>query len=234
VSSTAIVQLQKKEEAKFICSACGADRCCDCHAPAIPKAQQAIEALKANPEKSNHAIAKEIGADKVTVDRARKKLEATGDMSPVTERVGLDNTTRKVPSSKPEPEPEIAPAVSYLDKPWQAVDPNEGEAAELEEDTWPPDDWPTITKVEVEAVLKKIIGWRFLYPPFNDARMPYIKDGDVEFCDLVEEATDALRILSYPSESWDEAVDAKIEARREAERKAQAEAKAAKKKRLAA
>ena len=64
--------------------------------------------------------------------------------------------------------------------------------------------------------------------------MPYIKDGDVELCDLVEEATDALRILSYPSESWDEAVDAKIEARREAERKAQAEAKAAKKKRLAA
>jgi len=35
--SAEIVQFQKKQEAKFICSACGADRGCDCNAPAVEK-----------------------------------------------------------------------------------------------------------------------------------------------------------------------------------------------------
>jgi hypothetical protein len=42
-AQAAIVQLQKKEEAKFICSACGADRGCDCNAPAIEKLAQKQE-----------------------------------------------------------------------------------------------------------------------------------------------------------------------------------------------
>jgi hypothetical protein len=45
--------------------ACGTDRVSNCNAPAIPKAQRAIEALKANPEKSNRAIAAEIGASDI-------------------------------------------------------------------------------------------------------------------------------------------------------------------------
>jgi hypothetical protein len=38
-----IVQFQKKEEAKFICSACGADRSCNWNAPAIEKLVQKQE-----------------------------------------------------------------------------------------------------------------------------------------------------------------------------------------------
>lgn len=33
----AIVQLQKKQETRFLCSACGADRGCDCNAPALER-----------------------------------------------------------------------------------------------------------------------------------------------------------------------------------------------------
>jgi hypothetical protein len=35
--SAAIIQFQKKQEARFLCSACGADRGCDCNAPAVEK-----------------------------------------------------------------------------------------------------------------------------------------------------------------------------------------------------
>jgi DNA-binding MarR family transcriptional regulator len=52
---------------------------------------RAAEAIAANPEKSNRQIADEIGADKVIVDRARKKLESTGgDMSPPASVTGKD------------------------------------------------------------------------------------------------------------------------------------------------
>jgi hypothetical protein len=37
MSTAAIIQLQKKQDAKFICSACGADRGCNCNAPALEK-----------------------------------------------------------------------------------------------------------------------------------------------------------------------------------------------------
>jgi hypothetical protein len=39
----AIVQFQKKQEAKFICSACGADRGCNCNAPAVEKLAEKLE-----------------------------------------------------------------------------------------------------------------------------------------------------------------------------------------------
>lgn len=35
--SAEVIQFQKKQEAKFICSACGGDRACDCNAPAVEK-----------------------------------------------------------------------------------------------------------------------------------------------------------------------------------------------------
>jgi hypothetical protein len=35
--TAAIVQLQKKQESEFVCSACGADRACDCNAPALER-----------------------------------------------------------------------------------------------------------------------------------------------------------------------------------------------------
>jgi hypothetical protein len=65
---------------------------------------RAAEAIKANPEKSNRAIADEIGADEKEVRRQRAKLGA--DMSAVDERIGLDGKTRKQPAKKPEVEEE--------------------------------------------------------------------------------------------------------------------------------
>jgi hypothetical protein len=38
-----IVQFKKSEEAKFICSACGADRGCNCNAPAVEKLATKLE-----------------------------------------------------------------------------------------------------------------------------------------------------------------------------------------------
>jgi hypothetical protein len=59
----------------------------------MPKSVRAAEAVAANPEKSDRAIAAEIGVDHKTVSKARK---ATGDHSPV-ERVGLDGKVRRLP-----------------------------------------------------------------------------------------------------------------------------------------
>jgi hypothetical protein len=111
----AIELRQEKKEAKFTCSACGADRVCNCNAPAIPKAQKAIEALKADPEKSNSAIAAEVGASHTTVQKATKEVEATGNHLPV-ERTGLDGKTRKIPEKKTEDDEDVVQAICKLRK----------------------------------------------------------------------------------------------------------------------
>jgi DNA-binding MarR family transcriptional regulator len=67
-----------------------------------PKAVRAAEAIAANPEKSNRQIADEIGADKVIVDRARKKLESAGDVSPPETVTGKDG--KQYPTKRPEAE----------------------------------------------------------------------------------------------------------------------------------
>lgn len=81
---------------RMVCTACGseANASCNCGKPYVPAKQRAAEAIKANPQKSNRAIADEIGVSKDTV---RKVRETTGDQSPV-ERVGLDGKTRKMPT----------------------------------------------------------------------------------------------------------------------------------------
>lgn len=56
--SAEIVQLEKKQEAKFICSACGADRACDCNAPAV-------EREAARRELNRHATPRQTLADVV-------------------------------------------------------------------------------------------------------------------------------------------------------------------------
>jgi hypothetical protein len=43
MATAEIIQIQKKLEAQFICSACGADRGCNCNAPAIERALAAQE-----------------------------------------------------------------------------------------------------------------------------------------------------------------------------------------------
>jgi hypothetical protein len=80
----------------MVCTGCGAEAnaSCNCGKPYEPKAVRAAEAVKATPEKSDRAIAAEIGVDHKTVGAARKEL--TGENSPV-ERIGLDGKTRKMP-----------------------------------------------------------------------------------------------------------------------------------------
>jgi hypothetical protein len=83
------------------CSACGAtaDASCDCGASYLPAGQRAAEAVAANPEKSNRAIAAEIGVDHKTVGSARR---SGGDHSPPEEkrRIGQDGKSYPAKSTK--------------------------------------------------------------------------------------------------------------------------------------
>jgi hypothetical protein len=85
--------------AKICCSACGvsADAACDCGAPYLPVGQRAAEAIARNPEKSDRAIAAEIGVGNKTVSRARR----TVSRDTVAARVGLDGKARRTRPGRP-------------------------------------------------------------------------------------------------------------------------------------
>ena len=86
---------------RLACSACGAEAnaSCNCGKPYVPKLQRAADAVAEHPEKSNRAIADEIGVDEKTVRQARA---STADHSAVEEpRTGKDGKTRKLPSYRP-------------------------------------------------------------------------------------------------------------------------------------
>jgi hypothetical protein len=101
---------------RMVCSGCGAEAnvSCNCGVAYMPKAVRAAEAIKANPEKSNRAIAAETGADEKEVRRQRAKLEeTTADMSAVQKRTGLDGKTRSVRKRIPPVDPSsIDPATN--------------------------------------------------------------------------------------------------------------------------
>jgi hypothetical protein len=83
---------------RLICAGCGAETnaTCNCGMEYRPKAARAREAIEATPEKSNRAIAEEIGVDEKTVRKAR----STADQPAVQERTGLDGKTRKMPKHR--------------------------------------------------------------------------------------------------------------------------------------
>jgi hypothetical protein len=92
------------------CSHCGAGAtaACECGAPYVPAGKRAEEAVAANPEKSDRAIAAAIGVSHTTVQKARK---ATGNKLPVDEkRTGKDGKQRKLP--EPTREGAVAAVVS--------------------------------------------------------------------------------------------------------------------------
>src|SRR6478736_6101428 len=64
---------------RLVCNSCGAEAVasCNCGVDYKPKSVRAADAVKANPEKSDRAIAKEIGVSQPTVSKARKEVEAT-------------------------------------------------------------------------------------------------------------------------------------------------------------
>lgn len=78
----------------WMCSACGVDAGCNCGAPLMSKAQRAKEAIEANPQKSNRAIAEDAGVSYETVRRARTDTDVSVDDEP---RVGLDGKQRRMP-----------------------------------------------------------------------------------------------------------------------------------------
>jgi hypothetical protein len=88
------------------CVTCGAEAnaACTCGKPYLPRLR-AAEAVAAHPEKSNRAIADEIGVSEPTVRRAR---EATASGDAVDEaRTGRDGRTRRHPRYDPGPKPII-------------------------------------------------------------------------------------------------------------------------------
>ena len=86
---------------RLACSACGAEAnaSCNCGKPYSPR-ERAAEVVAAHPEKSNRAIADEIGASEATVRRAR---DATASGDAVAEpRIGRDGKARRLPSYNPD------------------------------------------------------------------------------------------------------------------------------------
>lgn len=81
---------------RMACTSCGveANASCNCGVAYAPKIVRATEAIKANPQKSNRAIAEEIGADEKTVRKARADQSA-----PVGDCVGRDG--KSYPSTQP-------------------------------------------------------------------------------------------------------------------------------------
>jgi hypothetical protein len=63
---------------RMICTGCGAEAnaSCNCGVSYIPKAVRAREAVAASPEKSNRALADELGVDEKTVRKARANQSA--------------------------------------------------------------------------------------------------------------------------------------------------------------
>jgi hypothetical protein len=83
------------------CSRCGASAevSCNCGVAYVPVRERARKFVEANPEKSDRAIAKEIGVSDRTVNRARKNSTATF-VAVDAPRVGRDGKVRRLPSKK--------------------------------------------------------------------------------------------------------------------------------------
>jgi hypothetical protein len=82
---------------RMVCTGCGAEAnaSCNCGKAYLPKAVRAAEAVAAHPEKSDRAIAADIGVSQPTVSKARK--ETTDNNLSVERRIGLDGKTRRMP-----------------------------------------------------------------------------------------------------------------------------------------
>ena len=81
---------------RMVCTGCGAEAnaSCNCGKPYVPKAVRAAEALKENPEKSDRAIAADIGVAPNTVKTARDQLRSTAQLGDGP-RVGQDGRVRQ-------------------------------------------------------------------------------------------------------------------------------------------
>ena len=71
------------------------DASCNCGAPLMSKAQRAAEAIAANPQKSNRALAEEAGVSEGTVRTARRTTPQ-GYAVADEPRVGIDGKQRRM------------------------------------------------------------------------------------------------------------------------------------------
>jgi hypothetical protein len=99
---------------QMTCTGCGAEAnaSCNCGKPYVPKKQRAADAIKANPQKSDRAIAADLGINQSTVSRARSE---SGDASASPEREGRDGKIYHLPARNddeddPDIEADIEPA----------------------------------------------------------------------------------------------------------------------------
>jgi hypothetical protein len=112
VSASVITMPRPAAAARQIgCWSCGAttDAACDCGVAYVPAGQRAADAVAANPEKTDRAIAAEIGVDHKTVGAARKLV---GEHSPPEKRVGKDGKRYK---AKPAKRLKAARPFDYID-----------------------------------------------------------------------------------------------------------------------
>jgi hypothetical protein len=106
-----VVPLRKSSSSRLQCSVCGMEASCDCGAPYVMPGERAAAAVAKNPEKSDRAIATDLGVSTPTVSRARKSSTVTNVT--VEPRTGKDGRTRKMPTQRNDPQrgstTEIAP-----------------------------------------------------------------------------------------------------------------------------
>jgi hypothetical protein len=87
-----MIEFPKPNVVDLVCPKCGVDAACDCGIAPIDRAEYAV---LQNPEKSNRAIAAEIGVDEATVRKARKS--STAGSPAVEKRIGRDGKARRMP-----------------------------------------------------------------------------------------------------------------------------------------
>jgi hypothetical protein len=94
--------------AALVCSSCGApgEGSCRCGVAYVPPGQRAADAVKANPDKSDRAIAADLGVSQPTVSRARRKsVDTNVSTGKRTGKDGKKYKARKPPKAKPKPAP---------------------------------------------------------------------------------------------------------------------------------
>jgi len=113
------LQIVQQVNRSMECSSCGAAgiAACDCGAPYMPASARAAKAIVENRDKSDRAIAAEIGVSGETVRQARKQLPS--DLA-VDTRVGLDGKVRHMPQRKPKPKSEEMPTDEEAEESFQA------------------------------------------------------------------------------------------------------------------
>ncbi len=102
----------------WMCSACGVDAGCNCGAPLMSKSQRATEAIAASPQKSNRAIAEEVGVSEGTVRTARRSTAKDYAVEDDT-RIGIDGKRRRMPVRENDPVQEDCDDCSGPADEWQ-------------------------------------------------------------------------------------------------------------------